>query len=74
MLSLVSSKISEGNWVPFRATVSLGPDCDGVEVSDRALSCSSRDKTIPSPFSSEESRVWGGRSEEAQAKHVSAAV
>lgn len=48
--------------MPFRATVSFssGPDGEGQEESDRALSCSSRDKTIPSPCSSVESRVWGG--------------
>lgn len=70
VLSLVSSKSWEENRVPLRATVSFGsgPDCDGLEVSDSALSCSSRDKTIPSPFSSEESRVC--RREEAQSKRV----
>lgn len=74
MLSLLSSKSCAGNRVPFRATISLesGPDCDGLEVRDRALSCSSRDRTIPSPFSSEESRVCRrrSRSEEAHSKLV----
>lgn len=72
MLPLVSSKSCEGNRVPLRATISWesGPDCDGLEVRDRALSCSSRDKTIPSPFSSEESRVCRrSRREEAQSQH-----
>lgn len=59
MLSLVSSNSCEAKRVPLRATVSLGsgPDGEGLEESDRALSCSSRDKTIPSPCSSDESRV-----------------
>lgn len=59
VLSLVSSKSCEGNRVPLRATISLesGPGWEGLEVRDSALSCSSRDKTIPSPLSSEESRV-----------------
>lgn len=38
-----------------------GPDDEELEESDRALSCSSRDKTIPSPCSSDESRVLDKR-------------
>lgn len=67
VLSQVSSKSCEGKRVPFSATVALGsgPDGDGLEVRDRALSCSSRDKMIPSPCSSDESRVWAeGRRKE----------
>lgn len=66
LLSLVSSNSFEGKRVPLRATVSLGsgPDDEELEESDRALSCSSRDKTIPSPCSSEESRVWAVRGQE----------
>lgn len=60
VLSLVFSKSCEGKRVPFRVTVAFGsgPDDGGLEVRDSALSCSSRERTIPSPSSSDESRVW----------------
>lgn len=69
VLSLVSSNSCEGKRVPLRATVSLrsGPGGEGLEERDSALSCSSRDKTIPSPCSSDESRVWAERKKEINA-------
>lgn len=51
VLKLVSSNRCEGKRVPLSDTVALGsgPEGDGLEVMDMALSCSSRDRTIPSP-------------------------
>lgn len=51
VLKLVSSNRCEGKRVPLSDTVALGsgPDVEGLDVMDMALSCSSRDRRIPSP-------------------------
>lgn len=51
VLELPSSNRCDGKRVPLSDTVALGsgPEGAGLEVMDMALSCSSRDRTIPSP-------------------------
>ena len=58
VLSWVSSKRSEANRLPLRDTVALGSGPEGSEERHRALSCSSREREIPSPCSSDGSRVF----------------